>query len=62
LGRLFQAFEQLDAGMARGFQGTGLGLALTKKFIELQNGSITVESELGKGSRFDVVLPIFYER
>lgn len=58
LRRLFHEFEQLDSGLARRQEGTGLGLALTKKIVELQNGSITVESEFGKGSTFTVVLPI----
>jgi PAS domain S-box-containing protein len=58
LPRLFHEFEQLDSGLARRQEGTGLGLALTKKIVELQNGSITVESEFGKGATFTVVLPI----
>jgi signal transduction histidine kinase len=57
LPRLFHEFEQLDSGLDRREQGTGLGLALTRKFVELQHGSITVESEFGKGSTFMVVLP-----
>jgi PAS domain S-box-containing protein len=56
--RLFQAFEQGDSGFAKRQQGTGLGLALTRKIIELQHGSISVESEPGKGSTFTVILPI----
>ena len=55
--RLFHQFEQLDSGLGRREQGTGLGLALTKRILELQNGSITVESEFGHGSTFVVVLP-----
>ena len=58
LNRLFTEFEQLDAGTARRFEGTGLGLALTKKIVEFQAGNISVESEPGKGSTFTVVLPI----
>jgi PAS domain S-box-containing protein len=58
LNRLFTEFEQLDAGTARRFEGTGLGLALTKKIIEFQGGHVSVESEQGKGSTFSVVLPI----
>jgi protein-histidine pros-kinase len=58
--RLFIAFEQLESGAARRFEGTGLGLALTRKIVELQHGSITVESEPGKGSTFTVVMPTTY--
>jgi signal transduction histidine kinase len=58
LHRLFTEFEQLDSGTARRFEGTGLGLALTKKIIEFQGGHICVKSELGKGSVFTVVLPL----
>jgi len=59
LGRLFGQFEQLDSGAARRFEGTGLGLALTKKIIDFQGGRISVESEPNKGSAFTVVLPVF---
>jgi protein-histidine pros-kinase len=54
---LFVEFQQLDSGAARRFQGTGLGLALTRRLVECQEGSIGVSSELGKGSVFTVVLP-----
>jgi PAS domain S-box-containing protein len=56
--RLFTEFEQLDAGAARRFEGTGLGLALTRKIIEFQGGRVSVHSEIGKGSTFTVVLPL----
>jgi signal transduction histidine kinase len=56
--RLFREFEQLETGAARRFEGTGLGLALTKKFVEFQGGRISVESEYGKGSTFCIVMPI----
>ncbi|HSI08543.1 MAG TPA: ATP-binding protein, partial [Rariglobus sp.] len=62
LKRLFTEFEQLDSGTARRFEGTGLGLALTKKIVEFQGGSITVESELGRGSVFTVILPVMTKR
>ncbi|HMJ25421.1 MAG TPA: ATP-binding protein, partial [Pyrinomonadaceae bacterium] len=58
LNRLFREFEQLEAGTARRFEGTGLGLALTKKIIEFQKGSIDVQSEFGRGSTFTVVYPL----
>jgi PAS domain S-box-containing protein len=61
INRLFTEFEQLDSGTARRFEGTGLGLALTKKIVEFQGGHISVNSELGKGSVFTVVLPVMSE-
>jgi len=59
-GRIFVEFEQVDSSYARQQQGTGLGLALTKRLIELHGGRIWVESEgvEGKGSRFSFLLPL----
>lgn len=57
LPRLFVEFQQLDAGLSRQHQGTGLGLALTRRLIEAQGGSVGVESVPGEGSVFHLVLP-----
>lgn len=54
---LFQPFQQLDSGLNRKYEGTGLGLALSRKLAKLHGGDITVESELGKGSCFILWLP-----
>lgn len=56
--RLFAEFQQLDSSVARRYEGTGLGLALTKKIVEYQHGSIEVESKVGQGSTFTVLLPL----
>ena len=55
--RIFQPFEQENAGTTRKYGGTGLGLPITKQFVEIMGGSISVESELGSGSCFRVALP-----
>jgi protein-histidine pros-kinase len=57
LDKLFRNFHQLDGGDARRHEGTGLGLALTKKIVELQQGVIAVDSTPGQGSVFTVTLP-----
>ncbi|MFQ5421704.1 MAG: ATP-binding protein, partial [Anaerolineae bacterium] len=55
--RLFRPFEQLDSGLARKYEGTGLGLALVRRLAELHQGSVTVDSRIGEGSRFTISLP-----
>jgi PAS domain S-box-containing protein len=57
IGRLFVEFQQLDAGMAKKHQGTGLGLALTRRIVEAQGGRVGVRSVPGQGSTFFASLP-----
>jgi signal transduction histidine kinase/FixJ family two-component response regulator/HPt (histidine-containing phosphotransfer) domain-containing protein len=54
IGRLFGDYSQVDIGSNRHIEGTGLGLAITKRMVEMMDGSITVDSEYGKGSTFTV--------
>jgi PAS domain S-box-containing protein len=58
---VFEEFRQVEASSANVQQGTGLGLAITKRLVEQQGGEISLESELGKGSRFTVTLPLARE-
>jgi len=58
LGRLFTEFLQLDGSLARQHAGTGLGLALTRRLVEAQGGTVGVRSEWGRGSVFHAVLPL----
>jgi signal transduction histidine kinase len=55
--RIFREFERVDGSDSRKYEGTGLGLALTRRLVELQGGTIRLESEIGRGSRFIVRLP-----
>ena len=54
---MFKPFLQLDGGLNRAYEGTGLGLSLVYRLTDLHGGSVSVESELGKGTRFIVSLP-----
>jgi signal transduction histidine kinase len=60
--RIFEEFQQVDNSSTRRKGGTGLGLSISKKIIELHGGTISVDSELGKGSTFHVVIPVRVER
>jgi PAS domain S-box-containing protein len=57
LSDIFQPFHQVDTGLARKREGTGLGLSITKKIVDMMGGTITVESRIGEGSTFTVIIP-----
>lgn len=58
LPHIFEEFRQIDGSLSRKYDGTGLGLAIALKSAELISATITVESEPGEGSRFEVIIPI----
>jgi PAS domain S-box-containing protein len=58
MGKLFQAFSQVDSSLARKFEGTGLGLAMVKQMAELLGGTVAVASQEGEGARFTAWLPL----
>jgi signal transduction histidine kinase len=59
-GALFQDFVQLEAPIQKRLRGSGLGLALSKRLAELLGGTVSVESEVGRGSTFSTIIPIHF--
>lgn len=55
---LFERFYRVEKSRSREYGGTGLGLAIVKQLVELQGGSITVKSQIGRGTRFELVFPV----
>lgn len=56
--RIFESFSQVDADLNRRYEGSGLGLTICSELVNMMNGSIQLESQLGKGSAFTVCLPV----
>ena len=57
-GKIFEEFQQVDSSNTRKKGGTGLGLAISKRMVEMQGGTISVQSQLGHGATFRVTLPV----
>ena len=62
INNIFEPFTQIDKGSTRRHDGTGMGLAIVQKLVNLLNGKLNVRSTLGQGSRFEVTLPVVLRR
>jgi hypothetical protein len=62
INQLFEAFTQADVSHARKFGGSGLGLTICKELLELMSGQISVESIEGKGTKFEVTVPLLRQQ
>ena len=60
--KIFEEFKQADSSYTREYAGSGLGLTITKKYVEMHGGKISLESQAGEGSRFTILLPTGLER
>jgi ABC-type amino acid transport substrate-binding protein/nitrogen-specific signal transduction histidine kinase len=58
MGKLFRPFQQLDSGISRKYEGTGLGLSVCKRILDMLGGNIRVKSQFGKGSTFTFIVPL----
>jgi len=62
MNKLFMPFQQINESIKKSYEGTGLGLYLTKKLLAMLGGDITVKSKYGRGSEFTFTLPLKYDR
>jgi signal transduction histidine kinase len=60
--RIFEEFQQIDSSSTRRKGGTGLGLSISRRIVEMHGGTITLDSEPGRGSTFHIIIPIRAER
>lgn len=57
LKKIFDPFMQESIGLSRKYEGTGIGLSLSKRYIEILDGKIEVKSKIGEGTQFNIIIP-----